>query len=929
MGSEIVGRAAELGALDVFLERVARGPAAIVFEGLPGIGKTSVWEPGIARARVRSLAVLSCRPVEAEAKLAFASLTDLLEPVADRILAHLNEPQRIALEIALMRASPSGAEPSARAVATALLSGLRVLAAASPLVLAIDDQQWLDRPSAEALAFAVRRLRQEPIGVMATVRVEGDATRDPLGLHAGFPGPVERARLGALSLSALHHVIRMHLQHVFPRPTLRRITETSAGNPFFALELARALQESAAQPVSGEGLPVPDTLSSLVSQRLDRLPKKTRAVLLSASALPDPTRSLLARLIDPRDVASAIAQGQRARLIEVHDDQIRFAHPVFASAVYASAAAEQRRDVHRQLAAVVTEAEERARHLALGAAKPDEDVACALDEAALLARRRGAPDAAGELQEQAARLTPAADAPAVHRRRTQAAAHFFHAGACAQARALLQAVLAEEGGGTQRTTALHLLGRIDGQEDDYPGAIRQFEEALTHCDDMRTSVAIRLDLAFATYSAGDLQRAIAVARDALADAEQVGDNALIASILAILVMGEFMAGLGSDHTRMARALALEDRERECQMLLRPTSVAGMLAVYEGRIADAELLLRSICDWAKERGEESGIPFLLFNLSRVAWLRGDLAGAAAHAEEAMLLAAQMGSDRMRLLAVVHRSRARAAGGDIAGARADLAEARSALETTAFFPGIPWLLASEGLLELMLGDAAAAARAMEPLVAMIEASGVREPMQAYYLPDAIEALVATGELTRAHAVLEPFARRARELDRRWAIAHVVRCRSLLAAAHGDLDAALRDAEDAVERWQAIAMPIELGRALISLGVLHRRRAERRAARTIFERASALFESIGAPVWQERAAQELRRVPIRRATATEALTPTEEQVAALAAAGHTNREVAHTLHMSPKTVEANLSRIYGKLGIRSRAELGARMRERRARA
>jgi DNA-binding CsgD family transcriptional regulator len=242
------------------------------------------------------------------------------------------------------------------------------------------------------------------------------------------------------------------------------------------------------------------------------------------------------------------------------------------------------------------------------------------------------------------------------------------------------------------------------------------------------------------------------------------------------------------------------------------------------------------------------------------------------------------------------------------------------------GIPWLLASEGLLELSLGDAEASERVMAPIVSLVEATGVREPMQAYYVPDAVEALTCLGELARAEALLEPFDRRARELDRLWAIANAARCRSLLAAGHGDLDAALTNAEDAVRRWESLEMPIELGRALLALGQVRRRRGERRLARDVLERALGLFHDRGARPWAERATEELRRIPIRRGAPAD-LTPTEERVAALAGAGRTNREVAQALFMSPKTVEANLARIYGKLGIRSRAELGARMNDRRA--
>ena len=923
-GGEIVGRGAELEAIDRFLERLSRDAAALVFEGLPGIGKTTLWRQLFERTAGRSLAVLSCRPVEAEAKLAFASLADLFEPVAQDVLPRLPEPQRVALEVALMRASPHDTPPSARAVATAVLSSLRLLSDATPVMLAIDDQQWLDRASAEVLAFALRRIGDRPVGVAATVRIEDDGAHEALVLDEAFAGRIERRRVGPLSLSALHHVIRAQLDHVFPRPALRRIADTSGGNPFFALELARALAEAGANPGPGQPLPVPDTLTNLVVHRLDRLPARARRVLLLVSAASAPTVELVRRVVGPRDADHALARAEQARMIEMDGGRLRLTHPLLAAAVISSASPEMRRDAHRQLAGVVAAPEERARHLALAAAHPDANVARALDEAAVLASRRGAPDAAAELEEQAARLTPPDDAAARWRRRIQAAEHAFRAGDRAHARALVDHVLADGVTGNERGTALHLLGRICGQEDDFAGAMLRLEDALADCREPRTSVAIRLDLAFATYMAGDLQRAIAVSGDTLSEAERLGDQALVASALAMLVLGKFMAGLGSDHAGMTRALALEDRDRESQMLLRPTSVAGMMAVYEGRIAEAEALLRSICDWARERGEESGIPFLLFNLSRIAWGRGDLATAVTYADDALLLAVQSGSDRMRVLAGVHRSRAHAMRGDVTGARADLADARALIEKTGFMQGIPWLLASEGLLELSLGDLRAAERALAPLVAMIESSGVREPMQAYYLPDAVEVLVRLGELARAEALLEPFSRRAAELDRRWAIASAVRCRSLLAAAQGSLDVALADAEEAVRLWEAIGMPIELGRAMLALGLVRRRRGERRVAREVLERTIELFRKFGALSWADRAAEDLRRIPIRRGTPDD-LTPTEEQVAELAAAGRTNREVAKTLFMSPKTVEANLARIYGKLGIRSRAELGARMLER----
>jgi DNA-binding CsgD family transcriptional regulator len=922
--SEIIGRTAELEAIDRFLARLEREPAAVVFEGLPGIGKTTVWQQLFGRAAGRSLTVLSCRPVEAEAKLAFASLADLLEPVAQDVLPRLPETQRAALDVALMRASPQGAPPSARAVAMAVLSSLRILAEQAPVVLAIDDQQWLDRASAEALAFALRRIGDRRVGVVATMRVDDERARDSLGLDAALAGRIERHRLGPLSLSALHHVIRAQLDHVFARPALRRIADASGGNPFFALELARALVEAGAHPGPGEPLPVPDTLASLVRRRLDGLPSRVREMLLVASALSAPTVELVRQAVGHRNGDTALARAEEARMIEVHDGHVRFAHPLLAAAVYSSASPEKRHEVHAVLADVVAAAEERARHLAFAASQPDADVARALDGAAVLARRRGAPDTAGELQEQAARLTPDDDWPASRRRRTRAAEHFIHAGNRGRARALLEGVLVEVGAGDERAAALHLLGQIREHEESFADAIACFDEALVHAADAGSRAAIKLDLAFATFSAGDASRALAVAREALADAEQLGEPGLLADALSFVVACGFITGLGSDHAALKRALALEDRTRTVQLDVRPSSIAGVLALYEGRLSDGNALLREMCDWLAERGEESGLPMLLAHLSWLEWWRGDFAAAAAWAEEGRVLAEQSGSKAARAVAVVHRSRARAASGDVNGARADIAEARRLLDETGYFQSLLPLLSGQAVLELSLGDAAAAERAIAPLVALVETAGIGDPFIAHFVPDAVEALVRGGQPARSESLLALFADRATVLDRPWAIASAARCRSILASAKGDLDAALAAAEEAVRRWEQLEMPVDLGRALMTLGQVRRRRGDRRGAKDVLERACALFQRIGARSWMERAAEELRRIPTRRG-ATDDLTPTEERVAELAAAGRTNREVAKALFMSPKTVEANLARIYGKLRIRSRAELGARMLER----
>lgn len=924
VGDAIVGRADEVQAVHRFLDRIGGEGCALVLAGGPGIGKTIVWQHALAGAAGRSVTRLSCRPVETEAKLAFAALADLLEPVADLVLPEIPAPQRTALEVALLRAAPEGAPPNPRAVATAVLSMLRRLTERGPLVLAIDDEQWLDRASAEALAFALRRLGPRPLGVLTTLRLEADPAHDALGLDAAFAGRIERRLLGPLSASALHHVIRQHLGQVFPRPTLHRLTETAGGNPFYALELARALLDDGGPVEPSAPLPVPATLADLMARRLDRLAQRHRHVLLLASAAAAPTVTLVHELAGARAGAEGLARATQARLVEVHDGRVRFAHPLLAAAVYRAAPAATRREVHRQLATVAAP-EERARHLALAAVAADEAVARVLDDAAILARRRGAPEDAAELQEQAARLTPPDDASARRRRTIGAAEHLYHAGNLERARDVLDGVLAEGPADDERSAALLILARIRAHEGGYAEAHSHLTEALSRSTAPQARVEIAIDLAHAMFSMGDVSGAVNTGREVLGEAEHVGDDGLLARLLALITVGESLTGLGTDWRRMARALALEDRSRGGQLMLSPTVLAGLMESYEGRLSAADARLAEVCAWATDRGEESSLAFLQATRSWIAWWRGDLAGAVQHAEDLLVLSQQTSSVAGRVIALLHRSRARGTAGHVAEARADLADARALSANMAYPMALLFLNATDGTLALWFGDARHSLDTLSPLWPAIEQLGLNEGPLVYALCDAIEASIELGNHVQADDWLERLHRYIPDRDRPWAVAAVLRCRSLLAAASDDLGAALAAAGEAVRRWQLLEMPVEHGRALLTLGQIQRRRGERRSAREALERAQAIFRAHGADLWAKRVAAELRRIPARRA-ASDDLTPTEEQVATLAAAGNTNLRVAQMLFMSPKTVEANLSRVYGKLGIRSRAELGARMAARR---
>src|SRR3954465_2247148 len=263
MAAQVIGRNAELVAVEQFLESSAEEPTGLVFFGEPGIGKTALWRASLAVADGHGMRILSCTPAESERALALGGLTDLLAEGGDDELRFLPAVQREAVETALLRGAPDAAFPDRRALSVATPSFLRELASDKPLLIAVDDAQWLDDSSSAVLAYAIRRIREPRLRVMVTVRGQSSAAPDVI---AAMPREsLVLLEVGPLPLAALHQICVDALGRSFPRLVLVRIEEASGGNPFYALELARALVESGAPMTPGEHLPVPGTLRELVA----------------------------------------------------------------------------------------------------------------------------------------------------------------------------------------------------------------------------------------------------------------------------------------------------------------------------------------------------------------------------------------------------------------------------------------------------------------------------------------------------------------------------------------------------------------------------------------------------------------------------------------------------------------------------------------
>jgi DNA-binding CsgD family transcriptional regulator len=914
--SEVVGRERELAAIAALLDSDERELRALVVEGEPGIGKSTVWQATPAEAVTRGLPVLSCRPVEAEAKLAFASLADMLAPVAE-LLPALPEPQRVALDVALLRTSPRGPAPHQRAVGTATATLLRRL---GPLVVAVDDVQWLDRASASALAFALRRLEDRPLRVVVALRVDALAT-DPLAI----PGRVERLRLAPLSLSGLYHVIRAHLGQVFPRPTLQRIAQASGGNPLFALELARALVATGARPGPGEPLPVPETLATLLEARLRRLPRPSRDALAAAAALAAPDAGVVARALGP-DAAAALEAAEAAGIVTIRDERIRFDHPLLASTVYAATRAQCRRELHRALADAVEEPQERARHLALATAGEDEAVAASLAAAARDASARGAPQVAVDLAELAVRLTPSEEADARAERALELCEHVFRAGDTDEARRLVQTFAHEQPPGPLRARALELLARILHVAGTAAEAAACCEEALGEAgDDLELRARIHGTLALVSYHDFRVGREHSRAALDLLERLDDPDPGVLSQALWAHIGAEFESGHELPWPAVERALELERLSPAPHVADRISAALGVWLKLQGDFAGARHWLEATWQAAVDEGDDASLPYAVSHLPQLELWTGNWDAAEVAAREHLELAEQTAQPDQRRQALYNLALVHCHQGRTEEARAEAEELRTGAEAAGDAWGASNALATLGLLELSLGDPDAAAAHLARNAELHASVGSSEPTRTS--GDYAEALLELGDLARASGVVRDFEARCRTADRAPLLAVAARSRALAAAAGGDLDAAAGAIDEALAQHERVTVPFDLARTLLAAGQIRRRRGERKAARDALERARATFEDLGAPLWAARAETELRRVPIRRGARDDGLTPTEEQVAELAAAGRTTREVAQLLFLSPKTVEANLTRIYRKLGVGSRAELGARIAERRA--
>jgi DNA-binding CsgD family transcriptional regulator len=910
-GTEIVGRDKELQALSSFLEQSAY-PGALLIQGDPGIGKTTLWRAGVEAARELSYVVLRASPAEKEATFSYSVVSDLLGDVLDEVLPGLPAPQRRALEVALLRRESKGPAPEQHTLGVALLGVLRSLAALKPVVLAVDDVQWLDPSSAAMLEFAVRRLREERVALLLARRESLRVNSERLELAL----PEERRftiRAGPLSMGALHRLLRDRLGAALARPALRRVHEASGGNPFYALELVRALESSGGWIRPGHPLPVPETLEAILHERIDALPESVRQVLAAAAALRRPTESVL-------EDWPALEQASEAGLIEITNDEVRFMHPLLASAAYGSISAAERRRLHRRLAEVVSDPEERARHLALGAEGPDGEVADALEGAAREAAARGAPAAAAELAELALRLTPTSERSRLPERRVDAAWYHVAAGELDTAASMLEQ-LEELSPGSARADALLLLASA---QQSFERCLELAERARVDArgDDARVAkVECYIGELLVVQGSSDL--ALEHARAALEAAERAGDPTILATALSTVAWFETGAAVEPTPGLVERAVVLENAAIGAGVYdtSSPSFVLGMRLMFAGQLDEARTRMDALLERAVSVGDEAAVAAALLHQAELEFRAGNWSLAARKAAEGYERAEQIGRGQDMSALLYARGLVDAHLGRVDEAREAAARGIELSELCGDEVFRLQHLSVLGFLELSVGDSGAADRILRPLAVRLASLGWREPSIYGELPNAIEALVELAEVEEARRLLAELKDRLRRIESPWGDASASRCEGLILAAEGNLAAAVTAVERALTVHERLPQPFDLARTLLASGAVQRRMKKRGAARKRLERALAIFDELGATLWAEKARSELARLGGRTATGDE-LTPTEQSIAELVAMGKTNKEVAAQLFITPRTVEGHLTRIYAKLGVRSRAELAHRM-------
>lgn len=894
-----VGRESDLSVFERFLGSEAPTSALVLF-GDPGIGKTTLWEAGLKAAEARGYLVLSARASEAEVALSFAALADLVDGVDPDVLVSLPAPQRRALEVALRRRDPVGAAPDPFAISAGFLGALRALTDRTPLLIAVDDVQWLDAASADCLWFAVRRLSGGRARFLMTSRSGRETDLE----RVMGPSGVEQLELAPLSVGATGQVLSQRLGLALRHRVLRQVYETSRGNPLFALELGRMLVADG-MPEIGSELPVPEVNDDIFGARVRGLPDPVRRVLLAVALSGGVGRSELSTVVDPLAIEDAIA----SQLVAVDRSHLRPTHPMLAAAARQQSSAQERHDLHFELASAVGDATLRARHLALATLAPDANRAKIVADAAELAATRGAVHEAEELGAHALRLT-SSDAPE-HADRVLALGRFhLRADEMTRATDLLIERMDELPVGRARAIAHLLLADAA----DVPGTGLHAERALAEGGEdpeVRAIALAKKSRGLTLMGVERIDDAEALALEALAAASQVGteveDRVRTALAWARVLRGRPIDDVGPSEPLSRRPSSLPESSIE-----RPL---GARLTFRGQLEQARVIFGDLLALADERGDVQSSRMAHQQLCELELRAGNVREAARRLDELDQEPFWMGMVRARLRALL---------GAVTGEPEDAKRwAATVLETVSgYVQGWDRLEAMRavGLAALFEQDAARAVESLEFVWEHTLREQVGDPGAFPVAADLVEALVRSGDLDSATEVTERLRGLAVSQRHPWGLASARRCEAVVRLAERYADDAAAALGEAASEYAMLGLNFDRGRSLLLLGRVQRRFKKRGAARRSLQESESVFEHSGCSGWAAQARLELARVSGRPTGDHDRLTPSERRVVDLAVRGLSNKEIASRLFVTVYTVEAHLSHAYAKLGIRSRAQLAS---------
>ncbi|MGW4868734.1 ATP-binding protein [Streptomyces chartreusis] len=900
-------------------DQLARG-GSVLLHGPAGIGKSTVLRALAGECGATARTVLRCSPTESESHLPFLALADLLGLVLDEVSERLPTAQLTALEAALTGRGESTLQRDGLALRLAVLSALRALADTGPVLVVADDLQWLDPASAELLGFAARRLGETPVRMLFAVRTDGEEYDRHL---RASPPDTLAVRLGPLSRAQMSTLLENRGYTGLPRSTVRDIHRTSGGNALFALELGRALAENATPPRPGEPLPVPTSLRALVLNRLEMLSDQARRTLLVASAGARPTLALL-HAAGRDDAEAETAQAAELGLLatEPEGPAVRFAHPMISAALYAEAPAQERRAAHAALSTAASDPIERARHLALATTGTDPEVAARLAEAAALARDRGAPSVAAQLSLLAARHTPADGTPSPDALRLAATEDAITAGELDLARDIAREVLARTAVPAERVrawiavieTAGHAMTEVDSI---FPQALADAGE------DPKLLALVHYQLTWrALLVEGDFDEAREEAGYAAELAARAGDRYTELLALALKAQIETLMGHPDAPVTIRRALEEpQDPRVACHHNGAGYSRFRWL-IMSDQLPEARAAVTALLREVRRHGwVESEVHFLR-GVAETELHSGHCGRALDLARESLRLARDTGIGEVA--SAVLTSLAEAAGGEVERALTLAREAMEHAEEDGDQMYVSRALAALGHAQLVAGDTEAAVRSLRRVREVEQGLGITDPARGRWHGDLAEALVRSGEIAEAQDVIDVTREQALRLDRESVLAVLDRAQALVRAARGDRDAAVAQLTSAQDRLGKLGYGLEEARAAFALAQLR----SGAAGPTSYDEPARLFRRCRALPWLRRVEAAAAVGAVEPAPAPvvapdgldglDGLASMERQVAALVMEGATNREIAARLFISVKTVEATLTRVYRKLGIRSRVDI-----------